>query len=379
MIILTASASFNADGGAGDDSFTGGTGVTDADTIVGGSGTDTLVLGSATGTTLASTLGTSSLFSGIEVISLTSRTAGSGATANDYSITVDADNDPDSSVTTDTLTVNGSALSADVDTTATTAAENLLFSAASVTAFRVSVSGGADIDTITGGSLADTISGGAGADIISGGAGADSIHGGEGGDSIVGGTGLDTIVLTETTSTADTIRYTEGGAANVDTVTGFVVGSDLIQISSDTLTLTGLQLASDSGTWSGTGGVDVTVTGVASAGATTSQVFVNVAASSGTVNASAVNGVVKFTSTAASFAAAIGTTSITTTGLSAGEVVLAMYYDSVNSQMVVGAINALGDGTADNITANDLFSEIVRVGMTSTDYANYSVSGLPGG
>jgi hypothetical protein len=133
------------------------------------------------------------------------------------------------------------------------------------------------------------------------------------------------------------------------------------------LALPGLQLTGN-GTWSGTGGTDV------GAGAGTTQVFVNAAANAGTVNASAVNGVLKLTTGATSFAAAIGTTSVTTTGLGAGEVVMVTWYDTATGQMVLGFVNSAADGTADNITQNDLFVEVVRVGMTTADYAALTVA-----
>jgi len=97
------------------------------------------------------------------------------------------------------------------------------------------------VDTVAAGANGDTISTGAGADVITGGAGADTITGGEGADTITGGAGADTIVLTETTSAVDTVLYalqTEGSGVGTvggtfsgfDTITGFTVGADLIDL-----------------------------------------------------------------------------------------------------------------------------------------------------
>jgi len=94
-----------------------------------------------------------------------------------------------------------------------------------------SITGGGSNDTITGGFLADTITGGSGNDSIVGGGGNDSLTGGEGVDSITGGAGQDTIVLTETTSAIDTYYFSGSSSdSNIDTIIGWVAGTDLINL-----------------------------------------------------------------------------------------------------------------------------------------------------
>ncbi|MGD9918022.1 MAG: Hint domain-containing protein [Paenirhodobacter sp.] len=108
--------------------------------------------------------------------------------------------------------------------------------------------GGAGADTISGGSGNDTISGGAGADVIDGGAGNDTIDGGTGADTITGGTGNDSILGG---ADADVIRIAEGDGT--DTIFGGETGTD-----SDTLEFTGsgvqvTMTGPESGSWTMTG------------------------------------------------------------------------------------------------------------------------------
>ena len=83
-------------------------------------------------------------------------------------------------------------------------------------------------DTLTGSTLANRLEGGAGNDSLSGDAGNDVLVGGQGTDTLNGGAGLDTIVF-------DVL-----GAGNNDTVNGFVVADDTIQLNQSVFTaLTG--------------------------------------------------------------------------------------------------------------------------------------------
>ena len=108
------------------------------------------------------------------------------------------------------------------------------------------ITGTAAANAITGGGLADTLTGGDGGDTLKGGAGSDTLTGGEGTDIIDGGAGSDSIILTETASVADTVeisavvgtsegsgRTTVAGNDNDtgdDTITGFTIGTDIIEI-----------------------------------------------------------------------------------------------------------------------------------------------------
>lgn len=74
-------------------------------------------------------------------------------------------------------------------------------------------------DNFTGTAMADMISGGDGNDTINGGAGDDMIRGGSGSDLLTGGTGADIFIY----DTADV------GVGNVDTITDFAPGEDVLQ------------------------------------------------------------------------------------------------------------------------------------------------------
>lgn len=226
--------------GAGDDTIIGGANVTDTDTLIGGAGNDTLTMAGVT------TLSAANLIAGIETYTLNSETDITGAnTGFQYNITVDNNNDPDSSVTTDTLTVNGSALLADADSsTAGNQAETLTFTAAGTTNYKVHVTGGGANDNLTGGTLADTLIGGAGNDTLTGGAGSDSMDGGEGSDTYVfadgefiagdiisdtGTSGTDVISITTTTAIADAAFANKTGVETLTVASGtstFTLGTN---------------------------------------------------------------------------------------------------------------------------------------------------------
>jgi hypothetical protein len=121
----------------------------------------------------------------------------------------------------------------------------------------------------TGFDGADTLIGGAGADSLSGGRGADSIVGGEGADGIAGGFGGDIIRLTETTSSADQLRYvsaddgtadidndTSIAASTADSIIGFAPVTDRITLSQSGLGITagGVVEVAPGGAWSLNGG-----------------------------------------------------------------------------------------------------------------------------
>lgn len=82
------------------------------------------------------------------------------------------------------------------------------------------LSGGADNDALYGGDGDDTLAAGDGADSLFGGNGLDRIDGGLGADALNGGSGADTFVFSTTL-----------GAGNIDTVVGFNVADDTIELS----------------------------------------------------------------------------------------------------------------------------------------------------
>lgn len=100
--------------------------------------------------------------------------------------------------------------------------------------------GGSGDDVLTGDSRANVLMGNGGNDRLIGGGGNDTLYDGTGADILIGGDGDDEINLSQD-GDSDTVRITGSDAlsAGHDTISGFEVGTDSIQIDSDVFT--GLQ------------------------------------------------------------------------------------------------------------------------------------------
>jgi len=190
---------------------------------------DTLIGGSTAGDTISFTAGVSAVFGG-NVTKFETLSVAYAAGGNTTSVTVH-----------DNMTAAGTTL------TVTAAAENASndvfnFNGTAELDGSFNITGSAGDDSISGGLQSDTISGGNGADIILGGGGADVLTGGLGADTITGGAGADSITLTETTASADVVRFTSNLFTEAgDTITGFNAntGADVIQFSSSVVTTGG--------------------------------------------------------------------------------------------------------------------------------------------
>jgi len=119
------------------------------------------------------------------------------------------------------VTVNASASTANMTFTGSLSGTNVLTGGTGAD----TITGGTVADTIVGGNGADNISGNAGNDVLLGGIGADVINGGIGNDTIIGGAGNDTL-------TGDVGADVFGLQASngVDTINGFVSGTDDISL-----------------------------------------------------------------------------------------------------------------------------------------------------
>jgi len=227
-------------------------------------------------------------------------------------------------------------------------------------------SGGTTNTGVSGSDKADIITGGKGADVILGGSGADTITSGLGADTVTGGAGQDTIDLTESTSAVDKVYYAHSGTANVDSVTGFKAGTDIVQYTIGNID------GSGTNAFATAVGADVNAAGAGSSA--------TVAVNTSVAIADAVN-LVFFSNTAAtSFATAIGTAAITNATTGWGNVdnttvnaVAAVYFDSLNGQAVFGFLqDSTTTGTA--LTTADTFVEVTRVGIAVADYTAANIA-----
>lgn len=200
-----------------------------------------------------------------------------------------------------------------------------------------------------------------GTNIIVTGSGNDVITAGGGIDVITSGLGNDQIHLAETVAVNDVIRFAAAGAANVDTVTGFAVNADAIAFFDGAIVNAAGNKTISFG--DGTSAVavdtiDVAITVVANGGA-------------GAADASTAlqQNFIKATSAVAtSYATALGTSTVTVAGQTAGEALIFTYYDSAAGQAVVGLVDATTDGVATNVSQSDAFAEVARITMTGVDY-----------
>ncbi len=105
-----------------------------------------------------------------------------------------------------------------------------LSAAANIEILSTAAAGGVTAIDLTGNSIAQTITGNEGANRLSGLGGNDTMNGGGGSDTLNGGTGTDLLVggLGADTFVFDTAL----GATNIDTIGGYIVADDMIQLSS---------------------------------------------------------------------------------------------------------------------------------------------------
>jgi hypothetical protein len=211
-----AAAGFSVTGGAGADSVTvtvngdGGTAIISYD---GGTGSDSITLNNTVDISDSTVTLTS-----VEIIDLADAASVSSDLVSGNSFIIDGVNGTtnDLTVIVDATTVDLSGLAFTSD--ASEATDNIVLDG----------SGNAVSITLTGSSILDNITGGTGSDTIVAGGGADIV---------IGGTGGDTIDLTESTSAADDVRFTdtgEGSAVGVatqafsgyDVITGFTTTVD---------------------------------------------------------------------------------------------------------------------------------------------------------
>ncbi|MBR2179215.1 MAG: calcium-binding protein [Selenomonadaceae bacterium] len=235
-------------GGAGADTLTGGKG---NDTLTGGSGNDVFVYASGDGNDVITdyTAGqdsiritsgsiTNSSISGNDVILNISSGSITVKNGKGKSITVVNSSGKSTSkpyVDTATLTVtNTNSATLNVDASVSVVDASTRTKALKVTGNSLSntIKGGSGKDTIYGGAGSDSLLGNAGNDSLSGGTGADTLNGGKGNDTLTGGSGNDVFVyafgdgndvITDYTTGQDSIKLTSGSIESAQ-----LKGSDVV-------------------------------------------------------------------------------------------------------------------------------------------------------
>lgn len=266
-----------------------------------------------------------------------------------------------------------------------TGSQNLTFTGA-VTADVINASGmtgsatltltggaGTNAATITGTANNDTLIGGAAGDIISGGAGDDTIANvltgtaASAADVLTGGTGYDTFILRGDTAT--------GAVATVygttSRITDFSVGSTAT--TTDILQLSGTNTNYANAATGFAAGV-----AAAAAGSTTIQSVAQNGVAAGYITGT---DMIKLTTGIATtgltlqqaFNNAIGTATVT--GLGAGTEIFFSLYDTTNSRMVVGVVDA-GGGVNTTVESADTVSLVGTIDMSATDYASFNANNL---
>jgi len=231
---------------------------------------------------------------------------------------------------------------------------------------------GTTATTITGTANNDTINGSTAGDIINGGAGADTIanvisgNNATAGDVLSGGAGFDTFILRGDAASA----ALPGLYNNVAQIVDFTVGST-------TTTTDILQLSATIGNYSG-GSAFFAGVAAAAAGSTAIQTVAQNAAAAGVVTGA---DMIKLTTGVATagltaqqaFNAAIGTATVT--GLTAGDDIFVSFYDTTNSKMVVGLVDATA-GTNTVVQSADTITIVGTIDMSATDYAAFNANNL---
>jgi hypothetical protein len=256
------------------------------------------------------------------------------------------------------LTISGAVTAEKLDASGLTEATD---GTTGLTMTKVSNPGSTVGINLTGSTFDDALFGSKNNDFISGGAGKDTITGSGGSDQITLGDGFDTVIFNKSQAGGAALNV----QASYSTVTDFLTGA--------TATTTDLITISNAGV---TGGSLETLAGVAVA-AGNAVVTTSVAQGNSPDLSTSPDNFLRITGTGNNvagntaqdgFDAAIAGGVITVGAANID--ILTSYYDSANSQMVLGVVNT-NNGVNTKIEAGDFFNVISRFTMTAGDYANF--------
>ena len=376
-------------GGAGNDVITGGTGI---DSLTGGAGNDRFQYSAASDITAGEVISGGDGTDTIRISGTTDSAAFdfSGATITSIDV-LDLIHDAATGGSVATATFGAAAISATTLITESTATDDettvVINTAAGTNDFSGLTFGSTRVKGITAtnagsnSALASNITGTTLPDILTGGSNSDTISGGLGADTITGGYGTDQILLSESTASVDVVRFAEYGSLAVDTVIGATAGSDIVSISIGNLTPSSGGTAY---TFATTSGADR----AAAIAAGNFGILSQAVDTADTTSNSTTHDLIFLASTSAtSFATAIGTGTIVTDDADAGgdtelantEGVVTVFYDSTNLQAVFGLLVNTSVVATDRLSSADTFVEIVRVGMTSANYTSANIDAMVAG
>jgi len=359
--------------GAGTVSYAAGTNSLDLQNFTSGGGGSALtvnVAGTATNdvlnvtlgsTTAGNTFGTGNVtINGAETVNLLVQ-GGAGTFGGTFTITDTAATQALVITGSQNVTFTGAVRADSIDASGMTGAATLTLTGGTSTT-ATSITGTANGDTLNGSTAGDIINGGDGNDTI-----ANVVTGNNAtaGDVLTGGAGFDTFTLRGAAASATL----PGLYNNVPFIADFTVGS--------TATTTDiLQLSATIGNYFGGSAFFTDVT-AAQAGATT---IMNVAQNAAAASIVTGTDLIKLTTGVATagltaqqaFDAAIGTATVT--GLTAGDDIFVMFYDTTNSRAVVGLVDSGAASTT--VETNDKITIIGSISMSASDYAAFNNNNL---
>ncbi len=355
-------------GGAATISYSAGTDSLDLqDSASGGSALIATIAGTATTDVLNVTVGSATAgntfgggavtINGAETVNLTTQ-GGASTFGSTFTITDTAATQSLIITGNQSITFTGAVRADVVNASGLTGSATLTLTAGTGST-ATAITGTANADTLIGSTAGDIINGGAGNDAISNRAAGNATAG----DVLTGGTGNDTFTL-------------YGDAASAAVATAYAAASQITDftVGASTSTTDILALSATTGNYSGASALFAGIA-TAAAGSTAIQTVAQNAAATAIVTGT---DLIKLTTAVdttgltvqQAFNTAIGTATVT--GLTANNDIFVSFYDSANSRMVVGVVDAGGGATTTVVETADTITLVGTINMTAADYVSFS-------